>query len=329
MTMTLDLRFESHPGFRRLFAPGHLTIGLIMPLETYPGRPGPTMNGHLEMARLADSSALGALWMRDIPFYDPHYGDVGQVFESLIYISALSAVTTSITLGTAGIILPFREPKILAKQVMSLDHLSDGRMVLGLSSGDRPAEYPIFDIDYSTRGERFRDAFNVYKSISENDFPTFFSSRFGKSEGTHDLIPKAAFEQVPSIAVGRSQQSLDWIARHMDGLLVPSPPVSSIKSFVTEWQTHVRETSGSRSFKPLGIAGYLDLVEDRDYPFEAIRSGFRSGSRTLASFLEVARDAGVNHVAFNPSISRRPYTDIMDNIIEDILPYFPALSSKS
>lgn len=144
-----------HAGFRRLFAPGEMTLGLIMPLETYPNSGVPTMEAHLDTARHAEAIGISGLWMRDIPFFDPQYGDAGQVFEPLTYITALTAVTNSITLGTAGIVLPFREPNLLARQIASIDQLSGGRMIAGLSSGDRPKEYPLFDIDFDTRAERF------------------------------------------------------------------------------------------------------------------------------------------------------------------------------
>lgn len=264
---------SEHRGYRQLFAPDRLTLGLIMPFETYPDSPAPTMQGHIEMAQRADKAGFSGLWMRDVPFFDPAYGDAGQVFEPLVYIAALATVTRSIALGTAGIVLPLREPKMLAKQVTSLDHLSQGRMMLGLSSGDRPAEYPLFDIDFASRGERFRDAWDVYRTVTEQDYPSFASPRFGRSDGHLDLIPKPPFGRTPSIAIGRGQQSIDWIAANMDGLIAPSPPVALLPSFVSEWRDTVRAAEGEEAFKPIGIAGYLDLVADRAAPFEQIRAG--------------------------------------------------------
>lgn len=316
----------AHPGHRRLFASDHLTIGLILPLETHPDTPAPTMRNHIQMAQKADEYGIGALWMRDVPFYDPSYGDVGQVFEPLIYIATLAAATRSIALGTAGIVLPLREPKMLAKQVTSLDHLSAGRMLLGLSSGDRPAEYPLFEIDFTTRGERFRDAYDVYRTVTDQDFPTFKSPRFGKSHGHLDLLPKPPFDRTPSIAIGRGQQSIEWIAENMDGLIAPSPAIHELSDFVREWRTQVRAAHGETTFKPIGIAGYLDLVEDRNHPFQRMRAGFRSGSRALAEFLETARAAGVNHAALNPKVSRRPYDELMADLAEVVIPSFASLA---
>ncbi|SKC69052.1 LLM class oxidoreductase [Paraburkholderia hospita] len=312
------------PAYARLFAPEKLTVGLILPLETHPDSPAPTMRDHVVMAQKAEELGFASLWMRDVPFFDPSYGDVGQIFDPMVYIAYLAAFTSRIALGTAGIVLPMREPLILAKQVASLDQLSHGRMVIGLSSGDRPAEYPLFEIDFETRGDRFRDAFGVYKTVIEKSFPHFDSPRFGRGWGTLDLVPKPAYGRTPAIAVGHAQQSLAWIAENMDGFIGSSPVLNQLPLFAKQWHTHVHELFGPEMFKPLCIGGFLDLVENPNEPLVRTRGGFRSGSKGLAQFLSDAQAAGVNHIALNPKISRRPYAELMDELASDVLPHFPS-----
>ncbi|WP_243751156.1 hypothetical protein [Paraburkholderia sp. BL10I2N1] len=72
-------QLSEQPAYARLFLREKLTVGLILPLETHPNRPAPTMRDHVTMAQKADSLGFAALWMRDVPFYDPDYGDVGQI----------------------------------------------------------------------------------------------------------------------------------------------------------------------------------------------------------------------------------------------------------
>lgn len=216
-----QLQLVRHPAMQRVFGARGMSVGLILPLETHPG-PVPTMRDHLAMAQRADAMGFASLWLRDVPFYDPGYGDAAQVYEPMVYLASLAAATQRIAIGTAGIVLPLREPKILAKQAASIDQLSDGRLMMGLSSGDRPAEYPLFGIDFESRGERFRDALEVYRAVSDQNFPTFASPRFGRAEGTHDLVPKPRHGTIPRLAIGRAQQSTAWLARHMDGLARPS-----------------------------------------------------------------------------------------------------------
>ncbi|RJS93612.1 TIGR03571 family LLM class oxidoreductase [Salinisphaera sp. Q1T1-3] len=312
----------THPGFGRLFERDEITLGLIMPLATYPDHPVPDMTGHFERARAADEAGLSALWMRDVPFFDPRYGDAGQVFEPLTYIAALARETRHITLGTAGTVLPLREPKMLAKQVASIDHFADGRFVHGLSSGDRPPEYPLFDIDFDSRGERFRDAYAVYRAVLEDSFPHFRSPRFGHAEGALDLLPKPPFGRTPAIAIGRAQQSMDWIAAHLDGHFAPAPPAAQLARFARDW--HLRAMpEADNPLKPLGIAGFLDLVADRDHPMQQMRAGFRTGSKALAEFMATARDAGIHHIALNPRITQRPHPELLEDLARDVLPHFP------
>lgn len=317
-------KLERHPGFQRLFQPGALTVGLILPLETHRTRPAPTMRDHVAMAQRADELGFGALWMRDVPFYDPEYGDTAHIFESMVYIGYLAAATRRIVLGTTGIVLPTHEPMYLAKQATSLDQLSGGRLVLGLSSGDRHSDYPMLGIDFDTRGERYRDAWSVFRTLTEESFPNFRSPRFGGSRGTLDLVPKPPFGRIPSMAVGRSQQSTEWLAQNLDGLLAFAPSPDSLAHVYDDWQTHVRVAAGEDAFKPLSLGGYLDLSSDPNEPFRRVPGGFRAGRNGLVDYLARARDAGLSHAALNPKVSRQPYAEILDELAEYVLPHFPS-----
>jgi luciferase-type oxidoreductase len=143
-----------HHGFTRAFREGQLTLGFIMPLEAYPDGPLPTLVDHAERARQADEAGFAALWLRDVPFLDPGFGDAGQILDPFTYAGYLAAITRRIGIGTAGVVLPLREPLIVTKQAASVDQLLGGRFLLGLSSGDRPEEYPAFGLELGSRTKR-------------------------------------------------------------------------------------------------------------------------------------------------------------------------------
>lgn len=314
----IDLR--THAGYARVFAQGKLSVGLILPLETHPDRPAPSMYRHVETAQRAEQLGFACLWTRDIPFFDPHYGDVGQIFEPLTYLAFMAAQTRSIALGTAGIVLPIRGPLLLAKQVATLDQLSFGRILLGLSSGDRPSDYPLHGIDMATRGERLRDAYAVYRCVTEHSFPSFDSRWFGRSDGEVDLIPKPPAGRTPAIAIGRGQQSTAWIAENMDGFIASVPPRSGIELLAKEWATLVEKKAPS---KPLGVGGFVDLVDKSTAPLERIQGGVRCGIVALSDYLEQAQECGIAHFAMNLRVSRRPFQDVMDELADRVLRRFP------
>ncbi|MFE5095366.1 LLM class flavin-dependent oxidoreductase [Streptomyces sp. NPDC056638] len=168
-----------HPALARLApAPGRLTLGLELPLDNdwaparqhadrEAGRPFgvPDLTGHTRLARLADRLGFAALWLRDVPLYDPvQFGDAGSVFETFTHLGHLAAVTDDVVLATGAIVLPLREPLLVAKAAATVDVLSGGRMLLGLASGDRPVEYPLFGRDFQQRGRAFREGVETLRA---------------------------------------------------------------------------------------------------------------------------------------------------------------------
>merc|ERR1712138_12211 len=104
--------------------------------------------------QLADKLGFKAAWVRDVPVYDPSFGDAAQVFETFTYLGYLAGITDNILLGTAAVVLPLRQPWLVKKAAATVQQLSNDRLILGVASGDRPVEYPLFDVDFDSRGEQ-------------------------------------------------------------------------------------------------------------------------------------------------------------------------------
>jgi len=139
-----SLGLENHTAFSGTFQRDQLTIGFISPARGYPDSPFPSLEDQAEIVQRLDQSDAAALWLRDVPFYDPSFGDTGQVLDPMVYAGWLAALTSRIAIGTAGIVSPLREPVITAKQIATADQLLGGRFLAGMASGDRATEYPAF-----------------------------------------------------------------------------------------------------------------------------------------------------------------------------------------
>ena len=121
------LAFEPiNKGYNRVFRLGRLSVGLVVPLETYATSPLPSMDRHLERIGLAEDLGFTAVWLRDVPFNVPSFGDAGQVFDPFVYLGLLAGRTKRIALGVSSIILPLRHPAHVAKAAASADVLSGG-----------------------------------------------------------------------------------------------------------------------------------------------------------------------------------------------------------
>ncbi len=117
--------------FHRVFGETQLTVGLLTPVEAYPDTPFPSLTDHGSLVQRAEEAGFASIWLRDVPFYDPNFGDAAQVVDPFVYAGYLAAITRQITLGSAGIVLPLRDPISVAKQSASTDLLTAGRFILG------------------------------------------------------------------------------------------------------------------------------------------------------------------------------------------------------
>lgn len=311
------LPLQGHGGFRRTFRPGALSLGLMMPMS--PLTDGiPNMSGQIDLARRADELNFAALWSRDVPLFDPEFGDAGQIFDPWVWMSHLSAATKHIALSTAGIVLPLRHPIHVAKASTSLDVLSGGRFMLGLASGDRAVEYPAFGYSHERRGEVYRDGVAKIRKWTEHSFPTF-----DRDENKLDLLPKPTAGRLPLFAIGSGRQSVQWIASNTDGWITYPRDIVDQEPRIALWHQAL-EQKAPGIFKPFAQSLFVDLTDRPDTPPSPFFLGFRLGREALIDHLAQLQKLGVHHVMVNLRHSPRPASDVIEELAEEVLPLFPA-----
>ncbi|MEM8530713.1 MAG: LLM class oxidoreductase [Chloroflexota bacterium] len=304
--------------YNSVFRANRLSLGLVVPIEHYDRGPVPTMERHVERVQLAEKLGFKAIWLRDVPFNVPSFGDAGQTYDPFVYLGFLAVHTRQIALGVASIILPLRHPAHVAKAAASADVLSGGRMILGVASGDRPQEYPALNLPFENRSERFREAFDYIEKMCE--FAPVFENDYGSPHGGMDMLPKPASERLPLLITGGSQQSPEWIAQHGDGwILYPRSAVLQAK-IIGEWRKRIEETD--RFPKPVMEPLYIDLIEDPDALPEPIHLGLRLGVNYLRDYLKSREEIGVNHIALNLRFNQADIETTMKRLADDILPDF-------
>jgi probable F420-dependent oxidoreductase len=111
------------------------------------------------------------------------------IMEALVTLGAIAAVTKTIGLGTEVLVLPQRDPVLVAKQISTIDTISGGRMRLGAGVGWQPSEYEALGFDYATRGERMDEALEVVRACLRDE-------RIDHN-GTHYQLKAMAMEPKP------------------------------------------------------------------------------------------------------------------------------------
>jgi probable F420-dependent oxidoreductase len=140
------------------------------------------------VGRMADGLGLDSVWCNDRlalpgardgggaePAYAAAYGEQrGQhIYEPLIVLAYLAAVTQRVLLGTSVYLLPLRHPLVVARQAVSLDCLSGGRLVLGVGVGWLESDFSAVGVPYRERGRRTDEAIAVLKASCGADGAEF------------------------------------------------------------------------------------------------------------------------------------------------------------
>ncbi|SFA84729.1 luciferase-type oxidoreductase, BA3436 family [Poseidonocella pacifica] len=304
--------------YNATFKPGRMTVGIVAPIEAHGSNPVPTMDRHIERAQLADTLGFAAVWLRDVPFNVPSFGDAGQIYDPFVYLGALSMATHNIALGVASVVLPLRHPAHVAKAAASVDVMSGGRLLLGVASGDRPEEYPAMGMTFPDRGARFRDSVAYMRSLVD-PYPGIENSH-GTLSGGLDMLPKPTGPRLPLLITGGSQQDPAWVARNGDGWMTYPRDAQSQGRVVADYRSRIAKHGGPD--KPVMQSLYVDVLEDADAAPRPIHLGFQSGTTFLRDYLREIQTLGINHVALNLRFNSADIETTLNRLANDLLPDF-------
>jgi luciferase-type oxidoreductase len=301
----------------RVFAPSQLTIGLSLPVlrtDTHIA----DFREQIALAQHADALGFRALWVRDVPLNSADYPDPVGHLDPWVLLGALAMHTQRAALISGAIVLTLRHPLHIAKGAVSVSHLAQGRFILGLGSGDRPAEYAAFGQDGEARRELYRRHWDtlaaalapdsrVVPDLVSADAPEFF------------LLPRPA-EPVAMLAVGSGGQSVDWIARHSIGWMTYHREPEAQRARHALWRAAVARNAPD-AFRAFGTAMRLQLSDDAHEGATPVPLGYRTGRVALVGVLEAMREAGMHHVTFNLG-GERPAREVLDELAAEVLPHF-------
>lgn len=312
--------FETiNKAYNHVFKSQELSIGVVIPIENYAQSPIPTMKGHLKRVQLIEQLGFKALWLRDVPFHVPSFGDAGQTFDPFTYLGYLAGQTSEIALGIASIALPLHHPVHVAKSAATIDQLSGGRLILGVASGDRYDEYPAMGIDYEKRGELFRDSFSYIRKAQES-FPHMEASHYGTLKGHIDVLPKPTVHKIPLLITGYSRQSLEWNAENGDGWMNYPRNLQQQQYTIAEWRELISKTQDYS--KPFMQPLYIDLHPNDDFRAQPIHLGFRIGANYLIEYFQYLKEIGVNHIGLNLRFNSKNIEETLEQLAQKVLPHF-------
>lgn len=266
----------------------------------------------LAVAEAAEALGFDALWTADhlvlpietqtsYPYVrgakirlDPSHA----FFEPLIALAAVATKTTRIRLGVSVYLAALRHPIAVAKQVASLDRLSNGRMILGVGAGWIPEEYATLGIPFAERGRFLDEHIEAMRTLWRDDAPRYAGKHY-RFDGI-GFEPKPLRRDVPIWVGGNSPAARRRAARLGDGWHVIDMPMAELEAGISALarECHAAgRTSGSVS---TSIRSQIALTA-RAVP-EAERMVPLTGPvEAVLADLRCYRALGVAHVALWPA----------------------------
>jgi probable F420-dependent oxidoreductase len=194
---------------------GKLRIGVITIHRRTEPATGPWLPSIAEMSDLVglvESSGYDSLWCGD------HISFPAAILDPLLQLAQAAVVSRRLMLGTSVYLLPLRHPVPVAKQVATLDHLSEGRFIFGVGVGGEFAkEYEVCGVPHNERGPRLTEAIGILRKLWTGQ-PVSHEGRYYGSFREVPMQPPPRQPGGPPIwCGGRSDGALSRAGRLADG----------------------------------------------------------------------------------------------------------------
>ena len=251
---------------------------------------------------------------RPAPMYPPKM----PIMEALMVLSYAAAVTERIGLGTEVLILPQRQPTLVAKQISTLDTLSGGRVRLGVGVGWQASEYEALNEDFSNRGKRMDESIKLIRAYWSDDEVNFNGEFY--TANAMAMEPKSPQgSKLPIWIGGTSKAALRRVAELGDGWLATAiEDVDVARGFIQRIHDHAE--SIGRNPNDIGMQMMLD-VPPRD---EAGKQFYKRADNVLAR-AEAVKSAGFEWGAINATAMFQAGYKSVDALIDQLAVLHDAL----
>lgn len=262
-----------------------MKVGIGLP-STVPGADGALL---VDWARRADTGPFSTLGVLDRLVYDS--------VDPFVALSAAAAVTSRVGLATMIAIGPLRGAAMLAKQALSVDAISGGRLTLGLAVGARQDDYDTAGVDHRTRGARLSEQLAYLRVGLEN-------SGIGPTRSRMNIL-----------IGGDSGPAFARVARYGDGYAHGGGPPRAFASAAARaraaWRDHERPGQPrlwGQGYFALGDpdqgSAYLRHYYAFTGPFaDKIAAGNLTSARAVKDFVRGYEDAGCDELILFPTVA--------------------------
>ena len=220
--------------------------------------------------------------------------------DPLIWLTWVAAATTTLRLGTGVVILPQRNPVVLAKEVATLDYLSGGRVELGIGVGWLREEFDALGVEFAGRGDRADEMISAMRSLWSEDVAAFQGETVAFSDVA--MNPKPVGGSVPIVIGGHSRRAARRAAELGDGFYPGPNSLEGVEQTLADLQAECDAIGRDRSEIEVTIAFPGKFMTDPSVAIDAL--GGLGVDRIMVPIFEVTRpDLDTGMAAFAQAIA--------------------------
>lgn len=251
------------------------------------------------------------------------------MFEATAALSALASLTERVRLAALVFGITYRHPAVLAKWAATTDHISGGRLLLGLGAGWQENEHEQYGIALGPnreRVDRFEEALPVIRGLLDDDTTTV--------EGDHYTVrdaiawPKPVQRHLPILVGATGPRMLGVVARHADewNMWSLAPALAERRAVLNQKCEAIGRDPGEIATSTQALFFVLDNNDDAETWIKMVegRPCVAGTADRIAESVAAWRDAGVDEVIV-PDFTLGTGTqraDALDTIIEQVAPSF-------
>lgn len=250
----------------------------------------------------AEAMGFDSIWLND------HFHSLGdtidaEAFEASTTLAAVALSTSRVKIGVLTYGNTHRLPTVLAKQVATLDHISGGRIILGIGAGWHESEHAAYAVPFPSAGDRVAmldEALAVYRTLETNERTTFHGRYYTLIDAP--FVPKPVQSRIPILIGGTKPKMLRVIGKHAD-IWDSSLNLDEYAAALKTIREHAREFGRDPE----------SIVASR-----GVWSGKVSDGE-LADTIRAAHKAGARQLLFRPGHERKNL-DQIPRLMETVIP---------
>ena len=206
-----------------------------------------------------------------------------------------AAITQTLRLGFSVLILPYRPPVATAKQLATIDVLSQGRLILGVGVGWMREEAEVLGMPWDRRGKRSDEQLEIFETLFSQPDPSFTGEFYAFPEVGFE--PKPVQNPVPVWVGGNTPAAFRRVARYGHGFHAAFEPLTVVSAQWEQVGAACEELGRSQDEITLSLRYYLD-------PASAMKPEVSVGGSTeqMIEMVGNANAAGITHLVLDPVV---------------------------